>query len=824
MQQNRTYTSLLFCLLAFCLNAQEVQGPYLVFRQLLNSSISYLPNTYQDKRIIIDSTANGSFILGGTKYDPEVTYTPSSGFTGRDTATYEYKDFSGKYKYLSFVFEVSKSYLEIRPDAYAVDRNSGDVDVYPLTNDSSSIGNYHFLSITGIGAASHLIASKPNDTTLRLRPSPDFKGIAYLNYTVCDTFNRCKDGNLIVNVVDPGNIPSDSLYIGTPKGVKLSIPLPQSGYSTYLAPQHGSLDFNSDYTVVYKPISSFTGNDTFAVVQNGSYRYVFVEVYAVKAQSKIVVDDQFFLPKDSTIVFNVANNDVVKKYAFLLDQNPSRGTLTKLNNLGDFSYEPEAGYEGVQSFTYKVCPQGNCEYGEVKLFVGNWQPDNRTTYSFSTPKNVPLVFGYHIPIDAYDFSSPEDSVKFFPGYDTVYLDYKGCKDTVIGYNTLIYFPPKDFAGNKQFKVTYCIPSTNECIEVNCDVSIYVESKNCAKQCSGDCVWPGDVNLDGEVTMLDLLEMGYHLGAKGNSRMYQSTSTFRALRADNWGNSLSNGYSNLKNADTDGNGVVDCMDTLYIHNFYRKQHSLVPKPVYDRGDFPFILNVLTPNADSGDLAMIEVVLGDQDYPVLNLGGYAYELDYNTDVVYEPSLDIGFYDQGWAALNAATMHMSQKPWDGRIESGFVRANANKVSGKGATELITFIVEDDLRGFRKEDEYVKVPLYFNNITILNDQGQLSRLENQVAYIQIGKKKSKVNELDPSDLLVFPVPASDHLTIHLNGLNTIKKLSLYSLDGRIVKTIAKPSAKQNQLDLQNISNGLYILKVETALGPISKKIEIIR
>lgn len=824
MKRNRTYTLLVLCaVLAIGLKAQEIQGPYLVFRMLKQSSITYHPNTYQNSKIILDSTAHGEFVLSGSKYDPMVSYTPVAGFVGKDTATYEYKDLYGKYKYLSFVFEVSNSAMVLRPDVYLVDKNSGDTDQHPLQNDSSSLGSPSKLFISNVSASNHLIASKLNDSTLRFRPINGFTGVGIINYTVCDSFELCKDASAVVNVVDLNNLVSDTLHRGTPKATPISIPLPQANYTSHKSPQHGVLEFDTDYSVLYKPTSSFAGKDSFIVVSNGIYRSVFMEVYPLKAQNKIVVNDYFFLPKDSSIVFNVAQNDIVKKYSFLLDQGPSRGTLTQLDNFGNFSYTPESGYEGMQDFSYKVCPQGNCEYGTVKLFVGNWEPDNRTTYQFSTPKNVPLVFSYHIPIDAYNFSSPDDSVRFYPGFDTVYLDYKGCKDTVIGYNLLIFHTPKDYAGLRNFTVEYCIASTNECIEAVCEVDIYDESKNCAKHCAGDCVWPGDVNLDGEVTILDLLQVAYHLGAEGDARNYQSTSNFRGLRAEDWDDQLSGGFANLKNADTDGNGKVNEADTLYISNFYRKQHSLVPKPVYDRGEFPFILNVLTPNAGIGDLAMIEVQLGDEDYPAVNMGGYSYELDYNVDVVNEASLNVAFYSHGWAAQNAALLHMFKKPWDGRLESGFGRANGKKISGRGGVEIITFIVEDDLGFLRKDKETLEVPFYFNNIKFIDERGKLREWPNQIAYLRI-QSESNDGNLDPSSLVVYPIPASDVLTMHLNGKNKLTSLALYTLSGLLVKVMDKPDAKHNQINLDGIQNGLYLLKAETSLGPITKKVEIFR
>lgn len=832
MIKNRTYTVLLLFLFTLGLKAQEVQGPYFVYYLLKNTTLSKTYDGFcQKNKVIEDSTAHGSFILGGPKCQPTVDYTPQAGFIGQDTATYEYKEYySNKIKYWSFVFIVVNSHVELRPDVYVVDKNAADLDIYPLSNDSCSIGSSQFLKIKSITAANQLIASRPNDTTLRFRPDSNFTGLAYISYIACDTFNTCQDGNVVVNVVDLANLQSDTMNVGTPKNTHVTIPLPQSGYSTSIAPKKGYLEFDTDYSVIYKPASGLVGKDTFAVVKNNIYRYVFVDIYYVKDPSKIAVDDIVFIPKDSVVEFNVGTNDIVQKYAFLLDQGPSRGVLTKLNNQGDFRYEPEAGYEGVQSFTYKVCPQGICEYGEVNIFIGNWEPDTRVHYKFSTPKNVPLVFSYHIPIDAYNFSSAEDSVKFYPGYDTVEVyDWRKCGPaTVIGYNTLVYCPPKDYittpsSGPKMFTVNYCIPNTGECVEAVCEVTIYDENKSCSKQCVGDCVWPGDVNLDGEVTIHDFLQIGYNLGQTGDTRMYQSTSIYRALKANNWNGNIPGSIANLKHADTDGNGKVDCADTMYVSDFYRLQHSLVPKPVYDRGDFPMILNVLTPNAGIGDLAQIEIQLGDATDPVINLGGFAYELDYNTDVVDEASLGIDFYENGWATMNSALMHMYQKPWDGRLESGFIRSNGKKVSGKGGLEVLQFIVEDDLQGFRKDEQTFKIPFYFQNIVVLGDDGRYVQLPDQVAYITLGKH-SESPELNTSALLVYPNPAVDVLNIHLNGQNELLSLDLYNLDGTLIKEIKNSDKKHQLLNIQNLPNGLYLLKAETKLGPISKKVEVFR
>jgi len=166
MTKNRTYTILILFLLSIAIKAQEVDGPYLVFKLLKNGSVSYLPNTYQKDRVVQDSTKHGLISLLGTKSDPEVKYEAYAGFIGRDTAVTKYKDYYGRIKYLSFVFVVSNSTIDLISDAYVAYKNDANQDVHPLENDISSIGSpaTDYLRITAITASSRLIASRPDPT------------------------------------------------------------------------------------------------------------------------------------------------------------------------------------------------------------------------------------------------------------------------------------------------------------------------------------------------------------------------------------------------------------------------------------------------------------------------------------------------------------------------------------------------------------------------------------------------------------------------------------------------------------------------------------
>lgn len=835
MLNNGILRILSFLVCSFCIAlGYSVQG------QGIYESVKILKDATVTKRVdpcyfptVIDSALHGTLTftkIGSSKYD--ILYTPDNGFLGNDTVVVEYKtasDVSGLIKYKSYVYTMANSYLEPVNDFISIYKDQTNQTINPLLNDYTSVTGPNPIHLSGECALvnSLINVSKLNDSIIQFSAKPGYDGPASIQYKVCDSFGLCQTASIKVYIVDTTNIAnSDTINIGTPEDVSVQITLPYSGFTISNTADHGYVEIEAA-SVVYKPFSNYNGKDTFLLSFNGMTRLVCMSVYAQAEPNSIIVPDVFFTPVNKEITFNVSLNDVqsiVEKYNILLDLGPNKGTLVKLDNHGLFKYTPENNYSGEQSFTYKVCPQGICEKAKVTLFIGDQQPRD-LDYKFATPKNTPLVLSYAVPVDVYDFSASSDSVKFYPGWDTVHVKYNNsCTQDVIGFNQLIFYPKYNTTYLDTFEVNYCIAGSNRCFTLKCEVDVFYETKNCDKQCVGDCVWPGDVDYDGIVNMKDMLHVAYQIGKTGPSRTYQN-SDFRSHKANNWSEQLTGRSVNLKNADTNGDSTISSADTLAISENYHQTHSLVPQGVYSRGDFPFNLEVLTPEAESGDVALIEVQLGDDQYPVINLSGYTYNLDYNTDAVVEGTLGIDFYERGWFANNAATLNMYKIPWVGRLESGFARANALKASGQGGTEVIVFVIEDNIDPFRDDDGIYEVPFYFKNIVIQNGAGEMQQLEDKTAIIKLKRAhKNQKPVLDASKLLVYPNPTSDMINLHLNGKNSMLSYSILSMDGRLIQSNKNIDPKHNMISLEGLNNGLYLIKAETLLGPITKKIEIMK
>ncbi len=780
--------------------------------------------------VAVDTADNGTliFVNNGGKYD--IKYKPDSLFLGNDTVTIMYEDLlaGGKILYKSFIYETVTSSLTAVNDYITVYKNQVDVEVKPLLNDLTSLNQLDKIKIKNLPAFNNIQSnvSIQSDSIVKFTPVADFEGAASITYRVCDTFGLCKEAIINISVVDSNTLKlNDTIWIQTPEDQGLQILLPYTGFVIDDDANHGKVKI-VDASMTYNPYLNYNGSDNFIVKKGNIKRWVNVTVIPMPEANSIIIDDVVFTPLDKEIFFDVSENDlqsVVYNYVIGIGTGVNKGTLTKINNQGLFKYKPQAGYSGVQSFTYKVCPQGICEYAKVTIFIGDYEPQVENVYNINTYKNLPVLLSYKVPVKTYDFSSTADTtLKYYPGWDTIVVNAEnGCSYTFSGYNQLIYIPLKNTIYSDTFSINYCIDSTNNCITASMKMTVDNESGDCIKQCAGDCVWPGDIDQNGQVDMLDLLALGNELGKTGPVRPYIGT-TFRSHNADNWGELLANSSVDIKNADCNGDSTVNASDTSAIFNSYGKRHSLVPNDVYAKGDFPIYFNLVDTALEIGDIGMIEVQLGDDNDKAINVTGYSYILDYNENAIIDSTLYVNYYEQGWFGRSATLLNMFKKPNEGRLESGFVRANAAQVSGKGPVEVMVYIVEDDIMPYSKDEGIYS--FNFNNIIYQGADGLKYKLDDQTINLKkkrITDKEAPI-ELEDKKLIVYPNPATEYTMIHLNGRNTISSYELYSIDGRFLIDNKNPNPKQNVLSTSGLANGIYLLRVHTPVGLITRKIEI--
>jgi VCBS repeat-containing protein len=128
-------------------------------------------------------------------------------------------------------------------------------------------------------------------------------------------------------------------------------------------PAHGTLTFNTDGSFLYTPTAGFQGVDLFTYKANdgtadSNITTVTLTVHGANTPP-VAVPDSYATAQDTTLTLAApgvlandtdANGDTLTAIKVT---DPTSGTLT-LNANGSFVYVPTAGFQGVDSFTYKA--------------------------------------------------------------------------------------------------------------------------------------------------------------------------------------------------------------------------------------------------------------------------------------------------------------------------------------------------------------------------------------------------------------------------------------------------------------------------------------
>lgn len=759
----------------------------------------------------------------------KITYQPDAGFAGVDTFTVQYT-YINNYPFLvyqGFRVSVLPMLLETHAD-YAQTSSGTPVTLDVLSNDT---GN-GTLSVSAIPLVNHGSAYIDGSNQIVFTPDPGFTGVAHLNYVACDAFNNCQTAYVSVGVHSAAPATDGTLQVATASGTELSVPLPYDGFALFQAPANGLVMLEDGGRAFrYTPAAGFAGNDVFVLVrdENGSsvYETVQIDVIPKSAPNKMAMNDRVFTPQGQAITFNVRDNDIgnllVKSW---VTPNGFPGVISGTGTTGQVTFTPNPGFTGVATFLYRIGNQQipNLETAAVDVVVGNLPPAF-PAFDLTTPVATPYVVNYRIPYTNFTFNvleAPEHGAcTYFPGFSTQTINGK----EVSGHNLLIYTPENGYVGTDTFEVEYCMDANGQCNTVRINMDVADLNVSDAPYCVDDCVWAGDVNRDGIVNNKDLLPLGYFTGLEGPVRI-DATLDWYGQAGDNWNNPYTGIPVDVKHADTDGSGAIDHADTLAIGAFYGRTSALLPAlPPASKG-LPFFLKVLTPNPQVGDLVRVEVSLGSDAVPVTDLYGFTFDVSLGSNIV-DSALRMTYYDHSWLNLNAPTLWMGKNPRHGRLETAFTRTNGVSSSGYGVIGEFDFIIIDiiDVGKPGKYQPSPTITITIDNPSLLSGGGEMISGSSFNLDIPLGKKGlGRESVVVDDQLFVYPSPASDRLSIHLNGDDLIESLSVLDATGREVYVSGPVQSDHMELSIGHLSEGFYVASVRTRSGNVLKKFQVLR
>lgn len=763
--------------------------------------------------------------INGT--DWELFYKPATGYTGRETIVIEYfdNDPGSGYppRYVVYSLEVNESIILCEDDFELADKNnSTPVEIAVLANDSAT---HAPLELVSLAMFSNGTAEITDSNTILFIPNIDFEGEANIKYVVEDNLGNRNAGNVSIYVRDPGLIEAaDTIHISSTMKSPAIIQLPFDGFvvDTMDVPNLGSVEFKSGVVAEFRPHPGASGLDTFQLVKGSEYiRTVFAQVLISDAQNGIAKDDRIYTAEATPVSFNVFENDLQDTHP-VVSYTSYPGFVH--DSAGWFTYTPPSWYAGVRNFSYTIDNGYYEETAKISIHVSDFDPNTGFTYNLKTHKNTPLIINYNIPLEEFDFSVHNDAnfgdVEVYSGIQTLYTE---C-DSVTGLNLIEYVPDEDYTGLDYFEIEYC-PTSNPCViaKINMEViDFYDDPETCA--CVNDCVWEGDTDHDGTVSVIDLLPVGYYLGASGPVREDSISSfTWYGETAANWnGEQFANGQ-NLKHIDSDGDGIITEFDADAINAYYSLSHTLTPPQELDLKDYPFILDFLQDTVYAGDLLQIAIHIGNSSYPAKDINGFAFGLSIPSFLIDSSSAQMYFEQDGWFTSNSGSLGIFRQPLEGIIETAYTRTVQTPVSGFGKVAQFDFIVEEDLIGI-KTGKYIELTpdMLFNRG--ISDEGKAITLPFETNTVIVALERPENPILNESDLIVFPNPASEMLTMHVNRGHLISSYDLINMMGLRMASDRNLDTEHLQINVNSLPEGTYVLRVQTDAGLLNRIVEIVR
>jgi len=328
---------------------------------------------------IVDVAHFGNVSLNN---DGSFEYQPDPDFTGTDwfsyTAVVDTVVSGTVFVRIKVVDENGNKPPSAQDDVYSTSINTSLHIEEPgvLANDSDPEG----------GALSAIIVSSPSNGTLELNhdgsfvysPNLDFSGDDSFDYSVSDGSLNSEVATVTINIED-NNVPiSDPDEYFTHINQSFLIPAPgvlanDSDLDGDIltateddSPLHGELIFNEDGSFLYIPETDFTGTDSFSYYVEDNYDSsdsvtVRIAIAPLEEDCPIVALQDFYsvsnvgslnLDRVSGVLSNDFDPDGELLSAVLLND-AQQGALS-FNEDGSFTYVPNAGFEGVDSFAYRA--------------------------------------------------------------------------------------------------------------------------------------------------------------------------------------------------------------------------------------------------------------------------------------------------------------------------------------------------------------------------------------------------------------------------------------------------------------------------------------
>jgi hypothetical protein len=242
----------------------------------------------------------------------KIDFDPVAGAVG--TAEFIIEHFSGSFppQQITSAYRIfiDSSHVIAVEDYMVVELNAVDTLIYILANDTLVGGDSMTISDIVISPTGNAVIS-PDGQTVSYSPETGFTGMTFLTYVVCDELGSCGVADVNICVIPDGGFTLlDTIHLSTNNQESVTAYMPISGFEMSIDAEHGVVNAENGEAWRYEPEASYVGVDAFTLVNDTLTRVVVIDVYYQETPNGYAVNDVYYTRIDSTIVFDVRENDV----------------------------------------------------------------------------------------------------------------------------------------------------------------------------------------------------------------------------------------------------------------------------------------------------------------------------------------------------------------------------------------------------------------------------------------------------------------------------------------------------------------------------------
>lgn len=316
------------------------------------------------------------------------------------------------------------------------------------------------------------------------------------------------------------------------------------------------------------------------------------------------------------------------------------------------------------------------------------------------------------------------------------------------------------------------------------------------------VWPGDANRDGQVSNLDVLELGLAAGATGAARTSTSIA-WTAQYASAWAGTVSTGWNKV-HADCNGDGVINSSDNAAVTANFSLTHAFKSGSTSANPDITLVPQQVS--AYEGVWNKANIILGDANNNLTQLYGLAFEIGFEQTKIQTDSVKI-IYASSFLNAGNQNIEFSKAIFvNGKVYGASVRTDHSNISGNGKIGEFWYKLKSGLPANSSIQLSVNGTQKTNSngifIGLSNDAGTSVNISSNVT----GIVDERVNTLP---VVVHPNPASGTVRFTTDGNLPV----VYKLSDVMGKQLISGEFKGNTVvDLTNLPAGNYFITFVTS------------